>query len=128
MKSRSHADCSDGDVDRDEKVSVGSGRWVDVINPATEPVEAQGPDADAQDVDREVKVACQAFDEGPWWRLMPNERGRLLCKLAELMEKHGEELALLDTQGMGFELSEAYTQLNNVTINLNPTPEPWADN
>ncbi|MEX2303171.1 MAG: aldehyde dehydrogenase family protein [Bryobacterales bacterium] len=78
-----------------------SGEWLDVVNPATEQVEARVPHAGADDVNRAVASAREAADRGPWRRLTPAERGRLLFRLAELVEKHSESLALLDTQDMG---------------------------
>jgi len=84
----------------EERSAGASGGWLDVINPATEQVQARVPTAEATDVDRAVRAARAAF-EGPWKKIAPSERGRLLYRLAELIEAHGDELALLDTQDMG---------------------------
>jgi acyl-CoA reductase-like NAD-dependent aldehyde dehydrogenase len=85
----------------EERSTGASGKWLDVINPATEAVQARVPTAEASDVDRAVRMARRAFDEGPWSRITPSERGRLLYRLAESIEAHADELALLDTQDMG---------------------------
>ena len=55
------------------------------------------PAAGASDVDRAVSAARAAFDSGPWPRMTAKERGRVIYRLADLLEKHGEELALLET-------------------------------
>ena len=84
-----------------EKRVASSGKWLEVVNPANEEVQARVPEADAQDVDQAVRVARQAFDKGPWRRLLPSERGKLMFRLCEGIEKHADELSLLDTQDMG---------------------------
>ena len=55
------------------------------------------PAAGASDVDRAVSAARVAFDSGPWPRMTAKERGRVIYRLADLLEKHSEELALLET-------------------------------
>ena len=85
----------------DKKLASKSDRWVDVVNPATEQVHARVPDADANDVDEAVRIARKAFEDGPWPRMTPSERGRLMYKLGELIEANADELALLETQDMG---------------------------
>jgi acyl-CoA reductase-like NAD-dependent aldehyde dehydrogenase len=84
----------------DRSVPASSGRTLEVTNPATEQVHAHVPEADAGDVEQAVAAARRAF-EGPWSRMNPTERGRLLHRLAALVETHSEELALMDTQDMG---------------------------
>ena len=56
----------------------------------------QVAEAGSADVDRAVKAARKAFDEGPWSKISPSERGKLLWKLAELLEKHSDEFAELE--------------------------------
>jgi acyl-CoA reductase-like NAD-dependent aldehyde dehydrogenase len=84
-----------------ETTPASSGKWLEITNPATEEVEARVPEAGTQDVDRAVQASRSAFDKGPWTRMSPSERGRLMYRLAELIEKHADELALLDTKDMG---------------------------
>lgn len=48
-------------------------------------------------MERAVSAARAAFDMGPWPRMTAKARGRIIYKLADLLEKHGEELALLET-------------------------------
>ncbi len=85
----------------DRQVASSSGRWLEIVNPATEEVEARAPDADFSDVNQAVMVARQAFADASWHRTPPVLRGKLLYRLSELIEKHADELALLDTQDMG---------------------------
>ncbi|AXC14262.1 Aldehyde dehydrogenase [Acidisarcina polymorpha] len=78
-------------------VVAASGKTFPVYNPATGEVIAHVPEAEAEDVDRAVRAARAAFDNGPWARMKPSERGRLLWKLGDLLEKHLEEFAELES-------------------------------
>ena len=73
-----------------------SGKTFPVYDPSTGEVMVQVAEADAADVDKTVKAARKAFDEGPWSRMSPSERGRLLWRLADLIEQHAEEFATLN--------------------------------
>src|SRR5215467_2787700 len=78
-------------------VEAASGKTFPVYNPATGAILMQVAEADSADVDRAVKAARKAFDEGPWSKISPSERGKLLWKLAELLEKHGDEFAEIES-------------------------------
>ncbi|MFP6560313.1 aldehyde dehydrogenase family protein [Paraburkholderia sp. B3] len=78
-----------------------SGRWIDVFNPATGEAIARVPDADGADVDRAVASAHEAFVERRWSGLRPADRERILLRLADVIEAHGEELAQLETLNQG---------------------------
>ncbi len=80
-----------------EWVDALSGETFDVVDPATTEVIAKVPSAGAADVDRAVDAARAAFDDGPWRRIGPSERGRLVWRLADLIEEHAEEFAVLDS-------------------------------
>lgn len=58
-------------------------------------------EGDAADVDRAVKAARKAFDEGPWPRMSGRERGKIIMRFAELMEQEFEKLCLLETLDNG---------------------------
>src|SRR5262245_39772479 len=85
------------------------GRWVEavsgkafpVFNPGTGEEMVRIAEADAADVDIAVKAARRAFESGPWPRMSPSERGRLLWKLAALVEEHNDELAELESLDNG---------------------------
>ncbi|MGD9647138.1 MAG: aldehyde dehydrogenase family protein [Pirellulales bacterium] len=78
-----------------------SGRTFETINPATEEVIAQVAEGDAADVDLAVKAARHALEQGPWGRMDARDRGRLLYKLADLIEEEIDELAALETLDNG---------------------------
>lgn len=84
-----------------------SGKTFDSLNPATGEVLAEVAEGDAADIDLAVKSARKAFEEGPWSRMSATDRGKLLYKLAELVRKHADELATLETLDTGKPISDA---------------------
>jgi len=74
-------------------VDAVDGRRIDVESPATKQVIASTPRSGAEDVDRAVKAAAQAFVK--WRKVTASERGRLLLKVADELESRTEELARL---------------------------------
>ena len=97
----------------DKKLLIG-GRWVppvsgqsfESIDPSTGDVLAHIGDGDTADVDAAVAAARRAF-EGPWRKTKPFERQRLLLRLADLVDQHYDEFALLDTLEMGMPISRS---------------------
>src|SRR4051794_21741493 len=73
------------------------GKTFDTYNPATGEVLAKVASASAADVDRAVKAARTALESGPWAKLDAADRGRLMFKLADLIEKNAEDLAVLES-------------------------------
>ena len=82
-------------------VEAASGKTFDTYNPATGEVLAKVAEGDREDIERAVKAARKAFDEGPWPDMLPAERARLLWKIADLIDAHHEELAELETLDNG---------------------------
>ena len=79
-----------------------SGKTFETINPATGESLAQVAEADAADVDLAVKAARKAFHtKAPWRRMSGAERGKLLNRLADLIEKNIDELATLESLDNG---------------------------
>jgi aldehyde dehydrogenase (NAD+) len=78
-----------------------SGKRIDVASPSDGKVFASIPASGEADVDRAVKAARRAFEEGPWGRMPAVERGRCLTRLFQLVEKNGEELAALESRDTG---------------------------
>jgi aldehyde dehydrogenase (NAD+) len=78
-----------------------SGKRFPTFNPATGERIADVAEADRVDVDRAVVAARRAFESGPWSRMSAAERGRLLYKLADLLEENLDELAALETLDNG---------------------------
>jgi acyl-CoA reductase-like NAD-dependent aldehyde dehydrogenase len=87
-------------------VESASGKTFATVNPADGSELARVAEGDAEDVDRAVKAARRAFDDGPWPRLAPVERERILFKVAELIEQHVTDLAQLETLDNGKSLFE----------------------
>jgi phenylacetaldehyde dehydrogenase len=84
-----------------------SGRTFDTVNPASGEVLASVAEGDAQDIDRAVQAARRAFESGPWSRMNPSERGRILHRIGDLIMEHADELAELDCLDNGKPLSIA---------------------
>ena len=68
-------------------VNAASGKTFPTYNPATGEVLAQVAEGDREDINQAVKAARNAFDNGPWRRMTASERGRLIWKLADLLEQ-----------------------------------------
>jgi len=91
------------------------GKWVDgtksfdTINPATGETLTQIAEASAADVDRAVAAARKAFEDrnGAWRKMSAGERGRLIWRLADLLEKHIDEFAELETLDNGKPIFES---------------------
>src|ERR1700675_1992985 len=82
-------------------VEAASGKTFPTYNPATGEVLAHVAEGDREDIDRAVRAARAAFDSGPWSKLTPAERAKLIWKLAELVDKHNEEFAQLESLDNG---------------------------
>ncbi|MGA8152023.1 MAG: aldehyde dehydrogenase family protein [Terriglobales bacterium] len=95
-------------VSRKHKMLI-DGKWVDsasgktfpTYNPATGEVLAYVAEGDREDIDRAVRAARNAFENGPWSRLTASQRGRLIWKLADLLEENLEEFAELESLDNG---------------------------
>src|ERR1700719_3724215 len=84
-----------------------SGKTFDTLNPATDTVLASVAEGDAHDIDRAVRAARRAFENGPWSRMTPSERGRIMHRIGDLIMEHADELAELDCLDNGKALSVA---------------------
>ena len=84
------------------------------VNPATEEEWAQIPAASEADVGRTVEAARAAFEEGPWPRTSPTERGKKLRELAERVKPKAEDLGRTETVDTGKLFRETRWQANNV--------------
>ena len=103
---------------KDVKIKLGklfiNGRWVDsvsgkafdTLNPATEKVITSVAEGDSADIDLAVAAAREAFENGPWKKTDARDRGRILLKIAGLIERNKDELALLDTLDNGKPINE----------------------
>jgi len=82
-------------------IPAASGKTFDTIHPATEEVIAQVAEGDAEDVDLAVKAARKALETGPWKKMDARDRGRLMNRLADMLEEEADELAALETLDNG---------------------------
>jgi acyl-CoA reductase-like NAD-dependent aldehyde dehydrogenase len=89
-----------------EFVAAATGQTFEVVDPATGQVFARAAMGGAEDIDRAVKAARAAFDG--WAATPPAQRARLMLKLADLIEAHGESIALTETldNGMPFMMAK----------------------
>jgi aldehyde dehydrogenase (NAD+) len=81
-------------------LEAASGKTFETRNPATGELLANVAEGDAEDIDRAVAAAREAFN-GPWGKFKPAQRQAILNKLAELVDRDLDELAALDTLDMG---------------------------
>ena len=84
-----------------------SGKTFATLNPSTGEEICQVAEADAADVEKAVKAARTAFEHGPWRKTMASERGKLLHRLADLIEKNADELARIESLDNGKPVSVA---------------------
>uniref|UniRef100_UPI00398F8AE8 cytosolic 10-formyltetrahydrofolate dehydrogenase-like isoform X2 n=1 Tax=Pristiophorus japonicus TaxID=55135 RepID=UPI00398F8AE8 len=82
-------------------VDAEGGKWYNSINPTDGSVICRVSLAQVSDVDRAVAAAKEAFETGEWGRMNPRDRGRLIYRLADLMEQHQEELATIEAIDSG---------------------------
>ncbi len=86
-----------------------SGETFETPNPATGETLARVAEGGAEDIDRAVRAARRAFEEGPWSRMTPSERGRVIWRIGDLILEHLDELAQLESldNGKPFAVAQA---------------------
>lgn len=104
-----------------------SGRTFPTINPATEEKIAEVAEGDAADIDLAVKAARKAFESGPWPKMDARDRGRLLNRLADLIEENFDELAALETLDNGKPIRDARAADLPLTIDCFRYYAGWSD-
>jgi aldehyde dehydrogenase (NAD+) len=104
-----------------------SGKTFATLNPATGEPLCSVAEGDKADIDLAVKAARKAFEEGPWPRTSAAERGRLLNKLADLIEAHREELAALESLDNGKPYRDSLEADLPLTIKAYRYYAGWAD-
>ena len=86
-----------------------NGQWADAAsgktfatpNPATGETLANIAEGDAEDIDRAVRAARRAFEDGPWSKMTASERGRIIWRIGDLILEHTDELAQLESLDNG---------------------------
>jgi acyl-CoA reductase-like NAD-dependent aldehyde dehydrogenase len=89
--------------------TAASGKTFDCISPIDGNVLTKVAECDKEDVERAVKTARAAFEKGSWAQMAPVQRKRILLKWVALIEKHREELALLETLDVGKPIAQSLT-------------------
>jgi aldehyde dehydrogenase (NAD+) len=119
---------------KDQPLLIG-GKWLDSVsgktfpttNPATGETICQVAEGDKADVDLAVKAARKAFESGPWSKMNASERGRLMNRLADLIEKNIDDLAALESLDNGKPLRDAKAADLPLTIKCYRYYAGWAD-
>ena len=88
-----------------------SGKTFQTFDPYTGEPWAHIPECDAADVNRAVEAASRAFESGPWPAMTQTARGKVMRRIAGLIEKHGEHLAEIEVRDNGKLISEMAAQL-----------------
>jgi aldehyde dehydrogenase (NAD+) len=110
------------------------GKWIDpvdgksfeTVNPATgEPI-ARVAEGNAKDIDKAAKAARRALESGPWGKMDAVERGQLLFKLADLIDKNAGELAALESLNCGKTITDSIGDVAG-TANTLRYYAGWAD-
>ena len=108
-------------------VSSASGKTFETTDPSTGKVICHVAEGDKTDIDLAVAAARRAFDSGPWRRMSASERGRIMYKLADLIESHKEELAALESLDNGKPYLDALNADLPLTIKAFRYYAGWAD-
>ena len=107
-------------------VDAADGKTFDTYNPYTGDVIAQVAEASAADVDRACRAARRAFESSTWRKMAAAERGLLLYRLADLVEKNKDSLAALESLNSGKIISDAKGDIGLI-INSFRYYAGWAD-
>jgi phenylacetaldehyde dehydrogenase len=107
-------------------VSAKSGKTFPTFDPATGEKICEVPAGDAADIDLAVKAARTAFESGPWSRMTASERGRVIWKLADLLEQNLEEFAALESLDNGKPLGVAKVADVPLAVDLLRYMAGWA--
>ncbi|WP_462324020.1 betaine-aldehyde dehydrogenase [Desulfoplanes sp.] len=91
-----------------------SGQRIGIINPCNAETIAEVPKGDREDSRLAIKAAREAFDNGSWSGLPPTQRGEMVYKLAELIQRDQEELARLETLNTGKTVEESRWDMDEI--------------
>ncbi|XP_077222471.1 aldehyde dehydrogenase family 2 member B4, mitochondrial-like [Tasmannia lanceolata] len=108
-------------------VDSASGKTFPTLDPRTGEVIAHVAEGEAEDIDQAVSAARKAFDEGPWPKMTPYERSCILYRFADLIEKHNDEIAALETWDNGKPYEQAAKSEIPVFARLMRYYAGWAD-
>jgi len=108
-------------------VNAASGKTFPTFDPRTGDVIANVAEGDAPDVNRAVKAARKAFDVGPWPKMTAYERSCIMLRFADLLEKHNDEIAALETWDNGKPYEQASLVEVPMAVRLFRYYAGWAD-
>ncbi|CAJ2664387.1 unnamed protein product [Trifolium pratense] len=108
-------------------VDAASGKTFPTYDPRTGEVIAQVAEGDAEDINRAVSAAREAFDNGPWPKMTAYERCRILLRFADLVEKHNDEIAALESWNNGKLYEQAAKAELPMFVRLFRYYAGWAD-
>ena len=97
--------------------SIG-GEEFDVLDPVSNETYIQAAAGQKADVDLAVAAARRAFTEGPWPKMLPRERSRILHKVADIVESRDEQLAQLESYDSGLPITQAKGQARRAAENF----------
>src|SRR5690242_19306237 len=108
-------------------IDSSSGKTFESVNPATGDVIANVAEGDKADVDKAARAARKAFEKGPWKKMNARERGKLMNKIADLIEKNFDQLAMLETLDNGKPLADSKPADLPLVIDSYRYYAGWAD-
>ncbi|WP_410661368.1 5-carboxymethyl-2-hydroxymuconate semialdehyde dehydrogenase [Amycolatopsis sp. lyj-112] len=101
-----------------ELTDSADGATFDVLDPVTNEVYVRAAAGKKADIDRAVVAARRAFTDGPWPKMLPRERSRVLNRIADLVESRNERLAELESFDSGLPISQALGQARRAAENF----------
>ncbi|KAB1662157.1 5-carboxymethyl-2-hydroxymuconate semialdehyde dehydrogenase [Pseudoclavibacter chungangensis] len=101
-----------------EFVDSVSGETFDVLNPSTNENYATAASGEQADIDRAVAAATEAFENGPWPRMVPRARARVLNRIADEVEKQDAHLAEIESWDTGLPITQALGQAQRAAENF----------
>jgi 5-carboxymethyl-2-hydroxymuconic-semialdehyde dehydrogenase len=97
--------------------SIG-GETFDVLDPVTNQPYTKAAAGQQADIDRAVAAARRAFTDGPWPKMLPRQRSRVLHRIADLVEERDAQLAELETFDTGLPITQALGQARRAAENF----------
>ena len=102
------------------------GQWVDsidgdtfdVLNPVTNEPYITAASGKKADIEAAVAAAKKAFEEGPWPKMLPRERSRILHRIADIVESRGDQLAAMESYDSGLPITQALGQARRAAENF----------
>lgn len=101
-----------------EDVDSADGATFEVLDPTTDQPYLRAAAGKAADIDRAVAAARRAFEEGPWPRMLPRERSRVLHRVADIVESRDARLAELESFDSGLPITQALGQARRAAENF----------